>query len=347
MNVLVVNESISDNLGDQLIHSSIMRELERISNIIQISTCGYSKGGRTYPEINVFPSKKKQKIPSLLKKIVPSKIKWVLKNFFRVLKKGKQKYDLVLIGGGQLILSNSSFAISMYFWTFILKLFGNKKIVLLSVGCGDRFSTLDKVLFQKALSRVDFIYVRDEMSQRQLKKFFNQDSKLVVDMAYLYEVEKKNLDDNDCIALGITDFEVYKRYNSIELTKEEYYESWLDLVHSSGVSINDVRLFYTTSRDREETISFSRYVSENYSLSLKIVETCTLDKLLEFIGQTKVVFSGRMHGLIAGVISNCKVVTYPISSKLREFERKKQEHLGMIPPVDETRNTLKEIVLGE
>jgi len=135
--VLVINEGYSDNLGDQAINDSLQYLLKN-SGIKNIDFQDFTKNIDSPINISVADKQGIQKsfAVSILKTIISSKIRWIIKNLNRIIKISKKDYDLVLIGGGQLILSNATFSIAMFLWVFCLNFFGNKNIVLFAVGSG-------------------------------------------------------------------------------------------------------------------------------------------------------------------------------------------------------------------
>lgn len=321
--VLVINEGYSDNLGDQAINESL-QYLLRQNSIKNIDFQDFTKKIDMPLEISIYNTEKlKQKTKNVLsiKTMLSPKLRWIIKQICRVIKVSKNKYDLVVIGGGQLILSNDSFSIAMFSWVFLLKLFGTKNIVLFGVGSGTKFTFIDKLLFKYVLKNVSSIYVRDYKSQKTLKELFSVDTKFVYDVAFVHNkiqnIEKINKNN---ILLGVISFDVYNRYNYEKLTKEEFFETWVEILNQNDVHLRDVDLFYTTKDDRNSSLEFKKYVSNKYDIELNLMETNTKDKLIMELVKSKIVISARMHALILGLTYNCKILTYPISDKLKEFD---------------------------
>jgi polysaccharide pyruvyl transferase WcaK-like protein len=325
-NVLLINEGYSDNLGDQAINNSLQYLLNSygINNIkFQDFTKNINKvSSIPLNSINDKNNYQKLTLFGFIKRIIPCQIKWLVKNFNRIINVSKNNYDLVIIGGGQLILSNITFPIALFVWVFFLRFFGNKNIVLFSVGSGTKFKFIDKILFNYSLKKINKIYVRDNNSKKILKNEFNIDAELVYDVAFMHNKLKNNSSNKkNLILLGVTSFYVYNRYNDIKISKEEFFESWIKLLNNNKIDLSKVKLFYTTKKDRLSSIEFKKYILNKYSLNLELLETNKKDILIDYLIQSNLIISGRMHALILGLTYGCEIITYPISEKLIEFKK--------------------------
>jgi polysaccharide pyruvyl transferase WcaK-like protein len=321
MKVLVINEGYSDNLGDQAINDSL-QYLLNINEIKDIDFQDFTKNiDQPIPiKLNEVQNAK-FRIKSIMKYLIPVKIRWLLKNLRRIIKASKNNYDLVIIGGGQLILSNATFSTAMFLWIFFLRLFGNKNIVLFAIGSGSRFSLIDKLLYKIALKKVSNIYMRDKKSQKIIKHNFNINSNFVYDVAFIHNKITQNVNSvKENILLGVISFDVYNRYNKGISSKEDFFESWIKLLKDNHINIKDVKLFYTTQDDGLALLEFKNYISQEYQIKLEVLETNTKDKLIDELNKSKLVISARMHALILGLTYKCKIITYPISNKLIEFD---------------------------
>ncbi len=109
----------------------------------------------------------------------------------------------------------------------------------------------------------------------------------------------------------------YDKYSS----DDKYYETWIELLKKEDIPFEDIALFYTTQSDRGECLKFIDYVYEKYEVLFPLIETNTVDKLVEVIEGAEVVISGRMHALILGLSYKKKIITYKISKKIEEFHR--------------------------
>ena len=129
--ILTINEIYSDNIGDQAIADAMLLALNNKADIIERADYSFRTDISYLLNIKVMERLRfiKTLIPSNLKKMMSLIIK-----FPYAYKFAKNKYDIAIIGGGQLILSNYSFAVSMFLWVTTLKLFGTKIKIKASIG---------------------------------------------------------------------------------------------------------------------------------------------------------------------------------------------------------------------
>ena len=324
--VLIINEGYSDNLGDQAINKSLQYLLKR-KGFNEIVFQDFTKNLKSPIKIvkEEFDSSNSSVLKNILRLCISEKVRWLLRNSIRIISTARKKFDLVLIGGGQLILSNGTFSIAMFFWVLTLYRFQNKKIILYGVGCGNDFSFINKILYLNALKYVDKVVVRDAQSKLNLKLKFGVSALIIDDIAFLYNLtirkERDFTDSKNKILLGITSFQVYQIYNRRNCTKQEYFNSWIELLNKKSIKLNQVDLFYTTQKDRFECMEFKAYVKKKFNLVLTICETNNLDLLQYQLSCSKVVISGRMHALILALSSGAQIVAYTISEKLKSFEK--------------------------
>ncbi|MEK0174678.1 polysaccharide pyruvyl transferase family protein [Tetragenococcus halophilus] len=170
--VLLINQGNTDNLGDKAINLSFRSLLEKYGSTVDFA--GFAQTDEQF--IDKIDKKKNYKLKSFVKKRLPNFLIW----FFKYRKKIKkelnsldnQNYDLVILGGGQLIKSKNVFAYCFLSWITLLRRKGYP-IFVVGVGADDQFSFIEKVIYQKCLAQVNNIYVRDKESQAILNRIFN------------------------------------------------------------------------------------------------------------------------------------------------------------------------------
>jgi len=316
--ILIVNRGYCSNLGDQAINHAM-------SNFIT-SRYDYALHFSDLTSKSSSPleiSKEKNKnyffmaIREKLKKILPLKLIWLLRNFNRVRMATKNSSGPVVIGGGQLILSNSTFGIACALWVFLSKYY-SRKVVFCSVGAGTTFSKIDLILYKYALQKCDGVCVRDNKSKILLKSYFDIDAHCSGDIVFTEPCSEKYIDKNDRVLLGIPDLSVYNTYNESVL-REEYYEIWCCYLDGRKIKLASIDLFYTTQEDFYESLLFQGYIEKKYGVKLSIVEESSLDSLKLLMCKYSKAISGRMHGAILALNSDCLVHAFPISKKLSVF----------------------------
>jgi len=314
MKILIINEGLSDNLGDQAINDSLFY-LARLNGVDDITHADFTKNISIPNEISIHNVKRGKLI--FIKKLLPVKLYWFLKNFSRINQISKGKYDKVIIGGGQLLLSNNYFSVALFTWITFLKFYHNHKIIIFSVGSGSKFRLADKILFKYALKKADSVFVRDFKSQVFSKTFFNIKSNFVYDVAFMHnkflKIEKRKTDQ---ILLGVVSYDIYVRYNSIFKSKDQYYKSWIKLLDKNKIDIKNVKLFYTTQYDRETSLDFKDYLFKYLNIELSIVETKDKYTLIREINKSQKIISARMHALILALTYKTEIIPYNISDKI-------------------------------
>lgn len=328
---LIINEGFSNNLGDQAIRESMTSLLQdsdfhtefayftnpRLSRLPQYDYLVEATGNNVVAPMS-FSSKARLNL---------SFFYWISMNYKSIRKKlSEGKYDVIVIGGGQLVESSgkdypSRFAVALYWWTYLIKKFSKAKIYMIGVGVGTTFNGKEKKLFAKALSRIDLVWVRDQFSKTRLQEQFGRKAIVTPDIAFYSgknRVEEENL--NSKALVGITNYkEVFSKYNKMAKSNEAYYEEWYAEVSNYLRRGLTVELFYTTITDAAETIAFRDYVSNKYKVEMEIAKLASVEDLKQLYRSASDVYSGRMHALILAMKHQCKVKAYLISQKLQSF----------------------------
>lgn len=310
MRILIVNQGLSDNYGDQAIAYCLERVLKEANH--EVSVANFSGDAfANYNEIVDYNTNFRM-LKDIFKFVLPNYLIWLLKNYFRIRNVLANEFDVVIIGGGQLILSNSNFPIAMFMWTLLLK----SKIILFAVGCGSHFSCLDRFLYRVSFRRVNSIYVRDKHSQNMMKKEFGLNVGFVPDSAFLIHrlLTKKDSYSKLCL-ISIVDYKVYRLYNG-KLNIEEYCSYWRDMIRQKCMQGYEVSLFYSTYEDFVFLNSFKKYVPDIESMQVD-----SLNSFLKILSRAELVISGRMHPLIIAYALQKNIEVFPFSDKLCSFKK--------------------------
>lgn len=321
--ILIINQGGSDNLGDQAIKESLTMLLEH--NEFETYFQDFTSYNYSYTFSETENNQKnivKSIIKSFVKIFTPSKLRWYIKNrkIFNVLK--EEKYDAVVIGGGQLINKNKTFPYALKLWAEKVKKLSNKpKLFLFAVGAMDNFSSRDKNLYKKTLKKFDDIYVRDEYSQNALLSNFGIESNLTYDVAFSYKKYKQTKQKDkivNSVLLGFTSFERHKKYNK-DIVYEDYLKEYENKIVDLQLQNKDITLFYTTVSDLKTLKEIKSNLPDIY---VKIAKIENLDDLIYYLNISETVISPRMHALILGKIYGCNVVPELISDKIVTFANK-------------------------
>ena len=316
--VLVVNRCYCSNLGDQAINFAMVDFIKRSFQSVEVMSTDLTSKRSTILRIGQPSNNYLLKgFKSLIKCILPVKFIWLMYNFSRIRSQLIEGPDIVIIGGGQLILSNSTFGIACAFWVFISKHY-KKKIIFSNVGSGTDFTFLDRFLYKYALNNADGVCVRDLKSKTTIEKLFGVKAYYSGDIVFT-ENSNETEQPTDKVLLSIPELSVYNTYNP-KISKEAYFNNWYDFIISKGIDLDKCVLCFTTQEDFETAYQFKSFVMFNYQIELPVSEmSYSLQELKDLMLISKTVVSGRMHALILGLNAGCDIHVFDISAKLRSF----------------------------
>jgi len=339
--ILLINDGGSANLGDKAIKNTL-ESLLRDANcdVDWVSFSGWVGKNRSQA---ARPEAKPAWWKKLARKILPAELRWLLKNgrmFLRHLR--TSKYDLILIGGGQLIQSNSVFGLAMFIWVFLFKKFHKKKVILIAVGATERYSRLDRYLFGKSLKLVDGVYVRDSNSLSALKNIFGVSAGVVPDFAFcinrIYEYPPQK--EKRAMFCPVS-YEFYKRKNDrpdAELSYDEYLQYWIESILEYWNDNYEVKLFcMSMSTDLAIAKILKQILFDEHEVDIEILDIWTLEELTKEIAKSEVVVGARMHALIIGCAYGCKVIPYRTSEKIQAF---KEEYVNSSIRLDKVQSRI-------
>jgi polysaccharide pyruvyl transferase WcaK-like protein len=317
--ILLINEGLSDNFGDQIIKESMTYLIKRLGFEVKFEDLTRYRQTHSHNYDTEVIQKKESWISPV--KAIVWKILWVVRNVKRITFASAHKYDGIVIGGGQLLLSNGIFPLALLVWVTLLRVRNKRNIVLFSVGMQGQYGTIPKMVFSYIFRHIDSIYVRDEVSKEILTSVFNRKSLLTYDSAFVYD---RVYTASDTVKkythlLGIVDYRVYCQYAYDQpLSQIKYFESWIARL-GDGVDLSKVALIYATPEDRWESLKFKHYVSKYLQSEVEILENSTHYEFLDNLGLGEVVVSGRMHSLILSLVLRKSILAYPISEKISSF----------------------------
>lgn len=320
---LIIAESFSDNVGDQAIADAMREALEDRGYIVDNVdyTCKLQKSRNTSKPISHrFWRNLKHRLRLIIGFF------WAIKNLPFIRETASKKYDLVVVGGGQLILDNSKFPIALYLWIKLLEK-NNGNINIVSCGVGESFCWIEKILIKKALGLSRGIYFRDLRSINNAQRNFEVNAKYCPDIAYYLSKNipsKQHVGLTKVLGLSVIDYRVYLRHanemSASVLSETEYIDKWTEKVVEHVKTGKHVALISTTEVDQ-------RYGEQVFS---KIQNICgdkvslypKADNWNNFIIQLSScnsLLSGRMHGLILAHISGVRPIPYLVNKKVEAF----------------------------
>lgn len=324
--ILVLNECFSDNIGDQAIGLAMKKYCQDLGPV-SVSLADFSFRHDLQSTILCNPDKNRRLLPSVVRKTL-----LLFKSLFLAVRHATKSYDVVFIGGGQLVLSNNSFGLSMFSYVTIFKLF-RVNVILFSIGAGTNFPLFDFILFKISLALADKIFVRDVDSVDRLKKIFGVRANLCPDIVYYLSDNIGTKCSNRHALICPVDYPVYLRYmpetDNPYLSYNEYKELWVKNIKEHIAKYNSCKVILTATTAKD--LTFARTLYRDLSIDQINIGYTPINSVNEFIEIAKncnSILSGRMHALILCHCLDLAVSPFPISKKLTVFSR---EYLGRPP----------------
>ncbi|MBR2036356.1 MAG: polysaccharide pyruvyl transferase family protein [Lachnospiraceae bacterium] len=322
MKFLVLNQNVTDNLGDKLINQ-------------MLCDC-IAKSGHSYMSFGFAPSNKQylsstndnngsHNIFTALKQSCPFFIKYLLR--YRGILKGGQnsgKYsgcDAIIIGGGQLFKHHSIFVYCMNNWLKYAKR-TKKPFAIYGIGIDHNLNFFEKYVYQKVLKHASYINVRDNNSALLIQKYFGINCTVSPDIAFTYTPPVSEHNDGHNILVMPFNYQTAIKYFDINKTRNAYYEDILALLLKKidKHNILDIILTATTSEDYSECIRFQEYLSQQQIKSI-VKRTYNIENLVALFQECSCIITGRMHAMILALICNKEVIPIKISNKINGFTK--------------------------
>ena len=250
--------------------------------------------------------------------------RWKHINLYKISRICQNEYDVVLIGGGELVQSNGIFPVAMETWIREVKQFNPKaKIVFFGIGVTNSYTAVDKHRIEKAIACADAFFVRDSSSVENLKYVFGKSADLISDVVFAgYKKQQTIKGDCEAVLYGITAFSRLKRYHYKNFeSRSDYYEDCYREMLDAGYlnSIENLKLFYSDTQDYCECHAFAKYIQKYYRKKVAVCSYKTLEGFEKEIADSRMVISPRMHACIFGLIYDKEVKPVCISPKTQAF----------------------------
>lgn len=346
MKIALINEGKSDNLGDQLINFTIKQLIKSYSDKVSITNFSYSAITDFKRNHNSSgPAKKSSGLKRMIGKSTLYKLyarkRWISanKNFFKGI--SVEKFDLVIVGGGQLL--NNSWLYPFLFQTWIRQ-FRNQRIVIYAIGMGSGFSKMDFNMIRKTLQFCDLIIVRDEYSRKMITEQMKKNAVLSKDPVFAISDYISIPDKFERVVVLPASYEnVYLQHNAF-IPEEEYFYKWVKIINDYKSKGKEVWVSIT---DLHQDQKIFHQLKKHFASEKLITFTIPNDAedLVHIIGSSRTVCSARMHALIIGYSYGCNCDVFPISLKLKTFENEilKGSNLGIVGIKQEIQNSIKQI----
>jgi polysaccharide pyruvyl transferase WcaK-like protein len=294
-NILVVNRMHTDNLGDRLIGESLARAARDFGNVSRLEYVGL------FPQLSRFGF-----FGSLLS---------VTLQLFRL--QGARP-DVILIGGGQLLLPTNRFFGSLVGWWLVSWLLGCR-VVLFAVGTEGNWPTLKRWVFRFIQNDFFKIFLRDALSLSSLSFLHRGDARVVPDVVFSNTGVKRGARGEGlyvCLAGFSSSVAKYKN----GLTREKYFRQACDYISASIERDERIVLFSSCRSDMREINEFRLVVQNEFrSSKVDLWLPVEVNEFTERLSEARVVISSRMHPLIVAQMAGARVVPIIRNGKLKEY----------------------------
>jgi len=319
MNVLIVGAGKSPNVGDQLIEKVLGCTIsEQFGFVKTINYYDLSYGeydiNFLHPEVDISTvkenkeSSEKYYLPRFMKTLLS--VKWNDNQTKDLVKKS----DVVIIGGGHLLIDNYGvFLLNIIKITRLAKKY-NKKVFFWSVGVGKTHSLIWKILAKLYFSSIP-LYTRDNISYKRAKKLGLNSICSQLDPAFMINAERKPTL-NRKLGLFIMDPYEMVRHCDSEYKREDIADWWIELIHVASKKFEEIEIFNNGSLQDFKFIN--KYISPKIDLNLIKVNGRALssDILIEYVKKTDVILAQRLHAVIPSIAFGKKVLAIEWDDKL-------------------------------
>ena len=323
MKLIIVNDGLSNNLGDQAILKAMTSGIEKILPAAEL---------QVFPNSNMLTLRQYHQF-------------W----------KALIKSDLLIFGGGQEIQDQASvaFLISGLLKIFLAKL-AKKHVYCYALGAGPVKRVLSKLLIRLILNKVDLITVRDKTSRSLLQRLGVRKVPIhhTADPAFtltpeddsvaenIFKSEVIPLDDNPRIVISLRRWFHYDhfllpmRFRTKLLSKDNFVKfeqlkqilvefiEHLITLYSARIILLPMR---HSGRKADPGQDDEIVAQEIYELTAEkknviiIKGNYSPSEIKAFLGKTDLVFGMRMHSLILASMMGVPVMGLNLSTKFHSF----------------------------
>jgi len=318
MNILLIGEIYSKNIGDQAIHYGIKNYLH--SKDISVSSLDLSCRSR----LSQHNTREIRQSKSIIRN---SRLLYISLNIIRRLFKHIvnlkcwikmfKKNDIIIVGGGSLLINNSySFPISLMFIKLCARL-TNKPYYVLGCSVSDNITLLSKYMLYSFLVSAKQIYLRDVLSTHYIKRVFKLRSVLSSDLALLINKKpnKKFSNNNNIIAINIIGFTTHNILNKKDF-QDKYNKMILNAIDFFIQKNYCVELF-TTGEEIDYVNAQNILLKTKHNIS--IFRPSSVEELLNYLDNCSGIVSTRLHSAILSFLSEVPFVSISWDNKINGF----------------------------
>lgn len=313
MNILLIGERFSNNLGDGVIYDTVKNIIESFKidnlNIICLDISGKLQYNIN-KSVNIKPEKKVLKfLRSKFSSIKRST--FVLKN---IRKLNLNKIDIAIYAGGQLF--SDYFAKQMY---YINKVLNKHNIPIVYNSCGMGLNKKNKKYLLKAVNINNVIGVSIRDNPQKFKDFF-QSTTYTEAMDPVYEISKfiPRLNHNSkLIGIGLMEPNAYL-HNKIDLTRNEYF-NLINIIVKKVENMGYNWEFFCNGNDDDFRFINEVCQKNGYSQDKINKRPVTPDELVAEVLNFDKIISFRLHSHIIASSYNIPCFGFEWDKKMKSY----------------------------
>ncbi len=316
MKILLINQGNTDNIGDQLI-DRLMTDLLQEGNLIDHMT--YS-GKRFHKSVSSQQGKKgRSGKKNQLKRsflFLPLMVRRCLKRIQENI--NHNRYDIAIIGGGELIKSKHPFFAYLISWIYYF-LHTSTKVCIFGISCDRNFSLPERIVLKKFLEKVQFINCRDVQTRDYLLNSIRVNASFSPDVVNLYHrLYPLDIHKEDTAFFSVYNYDKLPcktEYGSREKYYQEIWSKWLSKVEQE----QGLKVYFgaTNTEDADETNRFCIWAHRSeridYSKDLQV------DNVVRKIASARAVVTGRMHAMILARQFGTTVFPFAFKDKIKDY----------------------------
>jgi polysaccharide pyruvyl transferase WcaK-like protein len=303
--ILIINEGVSQNIGDQAIQMALDDLLKDKYKIAHAFLSSHNTGKAQAEQRNQNKIIKSYPLTPKMR----SHIRWIL---FGDMGKAKSYFedqikssDAIIIGGGQLIKNNISLFCERLNLISEICTKHNKPYGTLGVGVDEYLGIVSRARAKKFLRNSNFVCVRDHRSRERLQAILSDDVcvEYSPDLAFSLPRRKAHFPDRNGIGLNILPFDLFKRScpRYRRMSHHDYIRFWARAACIAAEDFAKVTLFTTgSSSDISDTKVVCESAQKMRGVSMDVAHPQTLSDLGNIFDSLSHAIVSRMHAGIIG-----------------------------------------------
>ncbi|GAK11609.1 polysaccharide pyruvyl transferase family protein [Geomicrobium sp. JCM 19039] len=315
MRVGIIGNYGHNNNGDEAILLGILAQLQVIGipkeNVVVFS----NYPNKTAKQYNI------RAVPLVIKKgsALPS-ARATLKQAKKVMK----ELDLVIIGGGGLLMDMYRRDAPLYSSLGTMAKRCGCRLIIHSVGAGPIRTRVGTFFLRRLVKAADAVSVRDNVSKQLIEKVSGRrDIEVVSDPAFAIPMPPKRQQTEQLIKVGITAAPYYSKQYWPVHDEQKYQQYIRGMANAADQLIEQHRAevtFFSTKYPQDTEVSKDIQALMAHSEKAKIIDRQLLpDDIMRVSSEQDIVIGTRLHSLILSVTVGTPVIGIEYHHKVKHF----------------------------